>query len=185
MKGINNLLPIFVTMFIISSCMSNSSFNSEELKYVNPYLKSDTAVFKSFRGLIDTIIFSSINVDTVKYRNFAQGYYNENILRVSYKLTNNSFHKLLNNSANGEPVDFISFSKAKDSHYSKEIYFLGLLFDENYLDQLKSTGHYIIFKSDKAKYTGLNINKGIKSFKFSFAKGVESFDDDEEWIRVN
>ena len=177
------------SIFALKSCVSNSSFSQEELKFVNPYLKSDTAIFKSSQGLLDTIMFASNIVDTVKVRNLSQGYYNENILRVTYKLTSNSFHKLFQQSVSSELVDFISFSKVKNSHSSKEISFLGLLFDTDYLEELikTNTSDNIIFKGDKAQYTDLNINKGIKSFTFNFTKGVISFidDDNSEWLRVN
>jgi len=188
MKGLNNLIGMCVILFM-NSCIGNSSFNQAELKFVNPYFKPDTATYKSSQGLMDTIIFTARAVDTVEYRNLAQGYYNENILRVSYKLTNNSFHKFLNESINNEPVDFISISKAKNSHSSKEIYFLGLLFDEEYLDSIIKTNQneVIVFNEDKATYKDANINEGIKSFKFSFTNGIISFVDktDIEWLRVN
>ena len=180
---------ILVSIFVLNSCVSNSSFSQDELKFVNPYLKSDTVIYKSSQGITDTIIFASYIVDTVRVRNLSQGYYNENTLRVRYKLTNNSFHKLLQQSLNNEPIDFISFSKVKNSHSTKEIYFLGLLFNKDFIEDLikTNTSEEVIFKGEKAQYTGLNINKGIKSFTFNFLKGVVSFidDSDGEWIRVN
>jgi hypothetical protein len=188
MKVLNNLMVITIAIFFMNSCIRNSSFNKEELKFVKPYLKENTVIFQSPQGYMDTIVFSNSVIDTVELRNLSQGYYNENILRVTYKITSKSFHKLFEQSLSNELIDFISFSKAKNSHSSKEIYFLGLLFNEDYLDGIinENTGEIIVFKSDKAKYTGLNINKGIKSFKFSFTKGIESFiDDSGEWIRIN
>ena len=188
MKGLNNLILIFAIIFL-NSCIQNSSFSKEELGFFKPYFKADTAIYKSLKGQLDTVIFTKMTIDTVEVRSIEQGFYNNNILRVSYKLTENSYHKVTVKSINNEPDDFLSISKAKNSHSSKEIYFLGLLFDEEYFDKIINIiqTEVIVFDESKAKYKDANINEGIKSFKFSFTKGILSFVDKNnvEWLRIN
>jgi hypothetical protein len=80
------------------------------------------------------------------------------------------------------------FLKAKKSHSSKEISFLGLVFDEDYVNKIINTkDSSIIFSSENAQYKGVNINEGIKSFRFDFNKGIVSFIDKHEieWVRIN
>lgn len=191
MKKLNSLfvITIFtVIMRLFTSCNGNASFSPNELKFAKPFTKTNIVEYRSSRGQIDTIIFHSAIIDTVRIRSIEQGFYNDNILRVSYDLTDNSYHKLTVKSVNGEPTYFISFAKAKNSHSTKEISFLGLLFDDDYLNKVVTTKETsIVFSQDNARYKGVNVNEGIKSFKFDFEKGVVSFVDknDIEWLRSN
>jgi hypothetical protein len=183
------LITVFAVMVhLFSSCTGNASFTSEEMRFVKPFGKDSVVIYKSAEGMIDTIRFLKIKIDTIKYRNFEQGFYNENTLTVGYELTKNSFHKITVQSIDSEPEHLLLFLKAKDSHSSKEISFLGLVFDENYINKIAgSKDRVIVFSSENARYTGVNINEGIKSFKFDFSKGVVSFIDknDVEWVRIN
>jgi hypothetical protein len=172
---------------LFTACTGNASFSSEEIRFFKPFVRADTAIYQSDSGQTDTIIFQAVRIDTIKYRNFEQGFYNENMLRVAYELSPKSFHQFTVGSTDGTPTYFINFIRAKNSHSAKEICFLGLIFDEDYLDNIAADkGKSILFSKEKAKYSGVNINEGIQSFEFSFDKGVVSFVDrqDREWVRA-
>jgi hypothetical protein len=175
-------------MRLFGSCSANASFTSEEMRFVRPFENDSVVVYKSAQGQVDTIKFLKLRSDTIRYRNIEQGFYNENALTVGYELTDNSFHKITVQSLDKEPEHFLLFLKAKNSHSSKEISFLGLVFDKEYINKILNTkDSLIIFSRENARYKGVNINEGIKSFKFDFNKGIVSFIDknDIEWARMN
>ena len=169
----------------ISSCMQNATFSEDELRFAKPYSKTDTAIYQSEKGLVDTIIFQQAIIDTFRPRSIEQGFYNELTLRVSYKLSTNSYHKLTVFSKNNEPENFIQFSKAKGSHQNKEINFLGMNFSDEYVEKIDvSNKDEITFRAENAAYNEANINAGISSFVFDFDKGITSFVDinNVKWI---
>jgi hypothetical protein len=177
---------IILTFFL--SCNYSRHFSKEELRLFEPFSKPDTIIFKSDIGQFDTIIFSRVITDTIRFRNIEQGFYDNDILRVGYKITEGSYHKFLINSVTNEPEYFISFSKTKRSYSNKEICFLGLLFNESYLNQITANKEsQIVFEESEAQKTGVNINQGIKSFVFDFGKGVVYFIDKNniKWSRLN
>lgn len=161
-----------------SACMENVKFSEDEVRFTKPFLKTGTVIYQSSTGLIDTIMFYQAMNDTVKVRNIEQGFYNNSRLSVSYELTSNSYHKFTVKSVNKEPEKFIQFNKAKDSHHSKEISFLGLVFGKAYLEKMDVRNkNEIAFSMENATYNEVNINEGIKSFVFDFDKGIISFID--------
>lgn len=169
---------IFILLIqIFTSCLGNATFTKDEIRFMKPFFKENIIIFKSNIGQIDTITFLKYNVDTLKFRNIEQGFYNENRLFVGYKLSKGSYHKITLNSIYETPEKFLSFTKAKNSHSSKEISFLGLIFDENFMDKNISNIDKIIFNKQNAIYSGININDGIKSFTFNFEKGIISYVD--------
>jgi hypothetical protein len=173
---------------LFASCGGNASFTSEEMRFVKPFKNDSVVVYKSAEGQTDTVRFLKLKIDTIKYRNIEQGFYNENALTVGYEITNNSLHKITVQSIDKEPEHFLLFLKAKNSHSSKEISFLGLVFNENYINKILNTKDSpIVFSRENAQYKGVNINEGINSFKFDFNKGVVSFIDKNniEWLRMN
>jgi hypothetical protein len=161
-----------------SACMQNATFSNDELRFLKPFLRTDTAIYQSSTGLIDTILFHQAMNDTAKVRSIEQGFYNNNRLLVSYELTNNSYHKFTVKAVNNEPENFIQFTKAKGSHQSKEIRFLGMVFSQEYLNKLNvKNKNKVTFNVNNATYNEVNINEGIKSFVFDFDKGITSFID--------
>lgn len=171
-------------MRLFASCTGNASFTSEEMRFVAPFEKDSIVIYKSEEGQLDTIRFLKLKIDTIRYRSIEQGFYNENALTIGYELTSNSYHKITVQSINNEPEHFLLFIKARKSHSSKEISFLGLVFDEDCINKiLNRKDSSIIFSRENAQYKGVNINEGIKSFKFDFKHGVISFIDknDIEW----
>jgi hypothetical protein len=176
---------------LFPSCTGNASFNHQEMRFIEPFKDTNIIIYKSALGQIDSVKFFKWELDTIKYRNFSQGFYNENILNVKYQILNHSYHKLdfgagLSNYDLEE--SFLSFLKSKNGHDDKEISFLGLAFGEDYINKILDTkDSSIIFSSEKALYKSVNINEGIKSFKFDFEKGIISFVDKNgvEWVRFN
>jgi hypothetical protein len=189
MKTFNSLFFIAILAAatkLFTSCTGNTSFSPEEMRFAKPFSRADTAIYLSDAGQTDTIIFQAARIDTIIYRNFEQGFYNENMLRIAYELSPKSFHQFTVASTDGTPTYFINFVRAKNSHSVKEIYFLGLTFDEDYLDNIAAvTDKSILFSKEKAKYRDVNINEGIQNFEFSFDKGVVSFVDRQgvKWAR--
>ena len=181
MKKVPKIISIslaLITITLISSCLGVVPFSASELKFVKPFTKTDTIVYTSEKGQIDTIIFSAVVYDTMKVRHIERGYYDENRIRVIYALTENSYHKLITGSVNWKGEDFLHFSKTKQSSSSKEIGFLGLLFSREYIESIDvNKQNEITFSETNATYKDVNINEGIKSFQFSFDEGVLSFID--------
>lgn len=190
MKILSNFLLTVIVMELFSSCTGNASFTQKEMRFTEPFKEDQIVIYKSSLGQMDSIKFFKVGIDTVKYRNFSQGFYNENVLRVKYQLLNNSYHKIDYGAglSNYELEDnFLSFLKSKNGHSDKEIGFLGLGFDEDYVNEiLTKKDSVIIFSQENAKYKGLNINVGIRSFTFSFENGIVAFIDknNKEWKRI-
>src|SRR5437763_10836489 len=169
MKKLNNtpfIVTITIMMRLFSSCTGNVSFTQNEMRFTEPFKKDQVIIYKSSLGQIDSIKFFKRQIDTVKYRNFSQGFYNENIFRVKYQLLNNSYHKIDYGAglSNYKLVDnFLSFLKSKNGHSDKEISFLGLGFDEEYINKIiSSKDSVLVFRYENARYKGVNINEGIK-----------------------
>jgi hypothetical protein len=165
-----------------------ADFSKEELQFIKPFSKNQQFIFKSSTGQIDTIVFGAATFDTIEYRNIEQGFYNELALTIPYRITSGSFHKITVASLNNEPEHFLQFTRAKGSHSSKEISFLGLIFDEESIKRIIAEKRGVLnFRKEDAFYSEVNINEGIRSFKFSFIKGVVSFVDknNTEWRLLN
>lgn len=182
---INPLLIITtIAVTFLSSCFSVEGFSKEELLFAKPFLNPHQLIFQSPTGQRDTIAFSAMSIDTIKYRSIEQGFYNELALSVNYRLSPGSYHKETIKSVNDEPEHFLQFTRAKGSHSSKQVSFLGLIFNEGYLNRIAGERKGVLnFRKEEAVYSGVNINEGIKSFLFSFDKGIISFIDKQgdEW----
>jgi hypothetical protein len=161
------------------------------MRFTKPFKKDQIVIYKNTLGEVDSIKFFKWELDTIKYRNFSQGFYNENILRVKYQLLNHSYHKINYGAglSNYELVDnYFSFMKSRNGHSDKTIDFLGLAFDRTYINKIIATSDSsVVFDKNHAEYTGLNINEGINNFKFNFKKGIISFVDNRnvKWTRMN
>jgi hypothetical protein len=165
------------------SCKPNVSFNEKDNIIVSPFKKTDTIVYVSSVGIkYDTIIFFSPKRDTLKFRSFEQGFYDQYVLKLNYTVSLNSYHKILNQN---EVVLF--YSSSVSDIRSKELCFLGLIFDEDVLNHLPIDKEIITFNGEQAKYRGMNINEGIKSFDFSVREGIISYIDTTGavWKRIN
>lgn len=181
------MFGILGLLLINTSCNWNSSFNREEMRFVASFTRDELVVFESETGQLDTVRFFQWKVDTIRKRSFGQGYYNENVLLVGYELTPGSFHKFPESSSSGNYDDLILFLKSK-GHSHKEIKFLGLIFDQEYVEQkLKSKDELIVFDGEQAQYRDMNINEGIRRFSLDLRIGVISFVDknEQKWTRRN
>ncbi len=192
MKTLNNrnkLIIIFATvlLFFCISINMGAAFKSNELKFIKPFARYQTVIFKSNKGELDTIKFYKFHIDTIRYHNIEQGFYNEYDLKVGYELTDNSYHKLITIPNNKKTDDFITYIKVKGSYETKEISFLGLVFENKFIiDAISSQSDSILFGKQDAVYEGVNINKGISSFVYSKTSGIISYSDitGSIWKRV-
>lgn len=180
---------IFILVVALYSCKTDNNFSNEELRFVKPFNKTDTVIYKSTKGLIDTIIFFPKDSFIGKVSSFEQGFYKQNILTVEYILTPNSYHKfiIVDGSNIVKPKQFLGFYKSDIGNISKEIKFLGLIFSEKSIDKIsKSNQDEVIFNDKDADYVNMNIVEGIKSFKFNFSTGIVSFIDNDNvlWEKV-
>lgn len=183
-----SVIVLFCMQFFNSCTGGNASFSSEEMRFAKPFSDKSIVIYRSEIGQLDTVTFLNYKIDTIRYRNLEQGFYNENTLSVRYDLSESSYHKITVKGVNGDWQDLMLFLKAKNSHSSRQFSFLGLLFDESYLDVVMSTkDSVVVFNENHARYKGVNVNEGIKSFTFSFKKGIIFFTDNHNirWERIN
>ena len=185
MKKLNKFFAGIFFGGIIFSCLScgySINYTPSELTLVKSFNQTHTYVYKSEQEQFDTITFSKLKRDTIERRGFETGNYNIYALSVYYQISKNSYHKLIGASENEY---LINFSRAKP-YTSKEIGFLGLLFDEGFVDSVIAHKYrVIVFPINKAEDHGININKGIKSFTMNLDSGIVSFIDEHniKWTR--
>lgn len=185
------LIFFLLTVNVLCSCTGNASFTESEIRFTEAFKQDQIIVFRSSLGQIDKIKFYKRELNTIKYRNLSQGFYNENILRVRYQLLDSSYHKIDYGAglSNYELIDnYLSFLKSKNGHSNKEINFLGLEINESYIENLiNKKDSVFIFRSEDAQYKNININEGIQRFTFSLTQGVVSFIDKHgvEWKRID
>ena len=183
-------LCFLMTICICSCSYRNVTFSTQELKFTKPFVFNDTIIYKSIYGNSDTIIFYKVLYQVNQTRNLEQGYYNNYSYNVDYRLTIGSYHKIINPNEVGAQTNLYDITKSSDSPTinGQEFCFLGLIFDDKYLDSLLiDTNSITIFDESKAQYQEMNINEGIKSFIFEKEKGIVSFIDknNNKWFRVD
>ncbi|GAB2819322.1 hypothetical protein GCM10027043_19800 [Ferruginibacter profundus] len=166
------------------------TFSTRELKFTKPFVFNDTIIYKSIYEKSDTIIFYKTIYQVNQTRNLEQGYYNNYSYNVDYRLSIGSYHKIIDPNEVGAQTNLYDIIKSSDSPATngQEFCFLGLIFDDKYLDVLIiDTNTITIFDESKAQYQGMNINEGIKNFTFEKEKGIVSFIDknNNKWFRVD
>jgi hypothetical protein len=179
LKAKNDLYIVLIGL-LFQSCSSKAPFTNNELKWFRPYEKIDTSIFISEQEhLADTIIFFGTDTTIVKLRNLEQGFRNEKTFKITYLLTDNSYHKLIFLTGKKEPENFISVTD--NDNWTKplmEITFLGSIYDNSFLDKRKNdTTGIVHFDKASANYRGVNVAEGIESFDFDFKKGIIGFMD--------
>lgn len=178
MKRLSSFKIVFYSIIFLSlhNCNWQEAPIKRDLIFIQPFDKKKIAVYESPSGQRDSIVFYQATFDTVKNRNLEQGLYDGITLQVKYELKVGSYHKLGNNMS----ANFLNFIYTSNQNISKEIFFIGLLFDkeaiEKNYDQLKK-GELITLDENIAQYKNLNVTEGIKSIKFSSKSGVVSFVD--------
>ncbi|HTD40701.1 MAG TPA: hypothetical protein VK671_08780, partial [Mucilaginibacter sp.] len=164
-------------------------FTNDDLKWFIPYNKSDTVVFISKKGELDTLVFLKkvISSDTIRD---GRGFYNTNYLTVPYMLTKGSYHQfaIMGDGKTRYPQDILSLSKKSDGITTFEITFLGTLFNGKELNNIRQINRYVYyFDSSKATYVGMDEEQGksIKNFTFDVRYGITKYVDERnvEWKR--
>ena len=189
-----NIVLYFYVAFIvftINSCIKVKDFTKQDLKWFTPYNKSNTVIFISKKGELDTIIFYQTTASSDTIRNFEQGYYNENHLSVQYKLTRGSYHQFALMGDGNKRYDQNIFNLSKSSSNDKstlEITFLGTLFNGKELNNIKQiNAEEYYFDSKKATYVGMDEEQGkaINNFTFDIKIGIVKYTDQRgiEWTR--
>jgi hypothetical protein len=198
---LNHKIPQFffimvLTLFSACTTRKKVTFDQSELKWLQPFNKTDTIVYQSANGFRDTIIFFGQQSSSSNVNNMEQGFYSTHSMSIKYKLTYNSYHKFIKINSAGEQVNgndessyLLSINKSNNTTgTAMEFYFLGLLFNEDFLSTIRTDSvKTLTLNETNAFYTELNVKEGIRSFEFSFQKGIISFLDHNgiKWERNN
>jgi len=182
------IIPFLIFCFILGCSYKDVIFTKEELKWTEPYQHDDTIVYKSPDNKRDTVIFYQVQRQINHTHSLEQGYYYTYSYSVDYRLTIESYHKIINPNEVGARTSLFDISKSTDDPTSaeQEFCFLGLIFDSKFLEDISNdTSSITLFDESKAQYKGVNINEGIRSFKFQKENGIISFIDknNQEWFR--
>jgi hypothetical protein len=178
--------------FLLSSCFDKTykvdNFSNEELKWFKPFAKADTVVFISEKTELDTIIFHKTISQSDSVRSFEIGFYNTNYLTVPYEFTKNSYHQfaIMGDGKTRYTQDILSISKESSGNGSFEFIFIGTIYSgENFKNIQKLNDSCYFFDSNKATYSEMNVEKGIKNFTFDIEKGIIKYTDDRyvKWKR--
>jgi hypothetical protein len=190
-KTITLMLIALLTMIVCSSCLRVKKFTKEELKWVNPYSKTDTIIYQSEKNELDTIIFFAVDTIYWKERNFIEvGFFNETNLSVRYQLTDGSYHQSATMSDGITKYEqyFVSITNSSSKDWSSiEITFLGSFYNGQKLSkdimQLDDKNYY--FGKLGAKYIGMGVVEGINDFTFNTDIGIVEYTDirDVLWTR--
>jgi hypothetical protein len=80
---------------------------------------------------------------------------------------------------------FVNSYKCSAGYGSVEITFIGTFFSDSLKNIQKVNDSTYFFNSDRADYSGVNVEKGIKNFTFDTKLGVTEFIDDRDikWTR--
>ena len=184
-------LLILILTITLTACNNRTykvdDFTTEELVWYKPFAKTDTVIYISDKGEKDSIIFKTPKAESDSIRSFEQGFANTNYLTVVYEFTEGSYHQSAIMSDGKTRYDhwFVNSSKSSSGYGSVEITFIGTFFSEKINNIKKVNDSIYYFDSNKADYSGLNVEKGIKNFTFNTRLGVVEFIDDRniKWKR--
>lgn len=185
------LLIILTIASTLTSCFNQTykvdDFTDKDLIWYKPFTKTDTVIYFSDKGEQDTIIFKAPKAESDSTRNFEQGFSNTNYLTVVYEFSKGSYHQSAMMSDGKTRYDhwFVNSYKSSAGYGSVEVTFIGTFFSDkiNNIQKVNDSTYY--FDSEKADYSGLNVEKGIKNFTFDTRLGVTEFVDDRniKWKR--
>lgn len=189
-------LLILILTISLTSCLNQTNkvdkykvddFTKDELIWYKPFAKTDSVVYSSEKGERDTIIFKAPESASDSTRDFEQGFSNTNYLTVVYEFSKGSYHQSAMMSDGKTRYDhwFVNSSKSSSGYGNIEITFIGTFFSENIKNIEKINDSTYYFDSEKADYSGMNVEKGIKNFTFNTKLGVTEFVDDRniKWTR--
>ncbi len=186
LKTSSILFQLFLC-FILYSCSSQQTLKKEDLEFTIPFQQSQSVIYSTEQGLHDTIYFDAVKRDTLHVNSIEQGFYQASKVFISYRMSPFSYHQFTVKSMHEEPENFIQFELVKNSHSSRQISFLGLVFDEEFvLKQEGNKSKEILFQSSNAQYVGVNINEPINQFLFDKEIGILQYSDEKNrvWKRI-
>ncbi len=184
-------LLLLILTISLTSCFNKSNkvddFAIDELIWYKPFTKTDSVIFISDKGEKDTIIFIAPQSVSDSTRDFEQGFSNTNYLTVVYEFSKGSYHQsaIMGNGKTRYDHWFVNSAKSSSGYGSVEITFIGTFFSDNLQNIQKVNDTTYFFDSNKADYSGMNVEKGISSFTFNTKLGVTEFVDDRniKWKR--
>jgi hypothetical protein len=184
-------LLLILLPFSLTSCFNKTykvdDFVTDELVWYKPFTKTDSVIYISDKDEKDTIIFKAPESASDSTRNFEQGFSNTNYLTVVYEFSKGSYHQsaMMSDGKTHYEHWFVNSYKSSDGYGSVEITFIGTIFSEKIRKIRKVNDSTYYFDSKKADDSGINVEKGIKSFTFNTRLGVIEFIDDRniKWIR--
>ena len=187
-------LKIYISLLaltLLNACNFGqvNTFTFDSLKWFKPYNQTETVIFKSEKGEIDTIIFHK--TDTTKYsiKDLEQGFYNKTTLSVAYEFTKGSYHQFTKINEEGKKYEqnILSISNSSSSEFTeKEISFIGIIFNGKEMENIKQLdSSTYFFDSNKATYPEINVEEGISNFTFDTEKGIIQYTDKRNvnWTR--
>ncbi|NOW96443.1 hypothetical protein [Mucilaginibacter sp. SG564] len=185
------ILCLLSIVILFNSCsLGVKKFTKDQLKWFQPYTKTDSIVFISEKNEIDTIVFfkTALTRDTV--RNFIElGYYSTIYLSVPYLFTPGSYHQsaLMGDGKKRYDQNLFNLSQNSKNYIQFEITFIGTIFNGkelNNVDKIAENLYY--FDSKKATYSGMNVEKGINDFTFDTRIGILKYTDKRnvQWRRA-
>ena len=110
---------------------TGKTFDSEELKWLKPYDKTQTIIFVSEKGESDSITFYKPVADHDTVHSFEQGYAGYSYLTVPYDFTKGSYHQfaMMGDGKTRYTSDIFKIVKSTSGYNAREIEFIGTLFD--------------------------------------------------------
>jgi hypothetical protein len=174
---------VFFTLTLLQSCFVGNvkTFTSDDLKWFEPFNKSETIVFESDNGEMDTIIFHKIDTTNYSVRDIEQGFYDRITLSVAYEFTKGSYHQFAKMSDDSVLFDhdLINISNSSSSDFTaKEFTFIGIIFNGKEINNIKQLDNSTyFFDRSKATYSEIDVEEGINNFTFEIQKGIIKYTD--------
>ena len=74
--------------------------------------------------------------------------------------------------------DILNISKSSDGNGSFELTFIGTIYNDQYIKNIqKLNDSSYFFDSNKAEYSGMDVEKGINNFTFDIKHGIIEYTD--------
>jgi len=181
-----------LSVFILIGCVDKSykveDFDSQDLKWYEPFEQKDTVIFVSEKMDIDTIIFGPKIFKSDSTRNYKQGFSNTNYLVVPYSFSPNSYHQfsLMGDGKTRYSGNILRMDKSSNGHSYLEFTFIGMFHNSRTINKVNMNSDSVYhFKSNDAQYKKINVEKGINSFNYDTNIGVVDYIDNRNvyWKR--
>lgn len=191
MKNNKHFSVLILLTSVLASCWRTTEkvndFSSRELMWYRPYSKTDTVIFISDKNEMDTVVFYKAIGESDSTRGFEQGYSNTNYLTVKYDFSKGSYHQfaIMGDGKTRYDQALLNLSKSSDGYGNLEITFIGTVFGDSVNNIQKVNDGAYFFDSNKADYSGMNVEREIRDFTFNPEIGIINFTDDRlvKWKR--